>query len=248
MFSISAFHSDSSDSFNSKHWFFAVLLLLFSTSLFGQFGFSYRYQMPKADDWEQALIETYDLATEGSSFLEEGHLVAVHYWFRLPNARVEFLPEIQFGLMDKEYATNTDQTDLFSLRQLGLALNIQVYPFDFYGDCNCPTFSKTDPLFKKGFFIQAAPLFSFFQNTHKSEPQSYQTETTAFGYYIGAGLDIGLSDLITLTPHLGRSQYFDVEWQSLAPPFVGEPLGEDVESNLGAFQFGLRFTLRLDEY
>lgn len=89
-----------------------------------------------------------------------------------------------------------------------LALPVLIYPFDFNGDCNCPTWSKQNKLFKKGLFFEFTPNVNSNNQTLKrtvsvtSEPSYDKINISSIGagFRLGIGLDIGVY-FITLTPY-----------------------------------------------
>ena len=66
------------------------------------------------------------------------------------------------------------------------------------------------------------------------------------------GLDVGLSDMLTLTPLVGFRYYLPTQWESLSSPaFFGDGSnGEGImneKSSIRQFYAGLRVGLRLDQ-
>jgi len=128
---------------------------------------------------------------------ETGGEVALNYWFRLPKQRIEFLPTVR-------YATSKFGLAGISLREFGADMKVNIYPFDFLGDCDCPTFGKQGPQLQKGFFLQASGGYSFYNSAFTNaldEREVSNGNAVVFGGAIG--LDIGLSNLLTLTPIVG---------------------------------------------
>lgn len=135
-----------------------------------------------------------------------GYLAGVNYWLRLKNVRIEFFPELNYGSVTPTNPLG-NQSD-FKLNRWGLLLPASFYLLDFKGDCHCPTFSKQNDLFKKGFFLQL--LIS--GHLERSQTDLAKNTQQNFGAGGGIGLDIGLSDLLTITPlfqyinHLGTTK------------------------------------------
>lgn len=67
---------------------------------------------------------------------------------------------------------------------------------DLYGDCMCPTFSRKGQVIQKGFFIEAGAGGYY----HTLEATVEKTSGGSFLARIGAGVDIGLSRRLTITP------------------------------------------------
>ena len=173
-----------------------LFIFLGHSSLWGQFGVRAGLTYSKFDN----SIESYS---------EMGPEVAAHYWIRLKNLRIEFYPEVFYGSFNHdEFAFATDFT--YGWMEIGLGIPTRVYPFDLKSDCDCPTFSKQNDLFKKGFFLFLDPSvrfskannFAYRVNDWSGEPGISRSWSSALALGFGAGLDIGISDLVTISPNL----------------------------------------------
>jgi len=163
--------------------------------------------------------------------------IALNYWFRLPTKRVEFMPTIFFSSTSTSNTTN-------KLNMYGAEMKVNVYPFDFGGDCDCPTFGKQGPHLEKGLFLQLSGGYA------RYEPSGvFETAIVANGqgaiFGAGVGVDFGLSNLITLTPmasfRRGPGLYEGI-------PFTDEndePLAFGKKS-LTTYQLGLQLSFRFD--
>lgn len=145
----------------------------------------------------------------GEFYSEMGPELAAHYWLRLKNLRIEFYPEVFYGwYKHREFAFVGDFTH--DWRELGVGVPTRIYPFDLKSDCDCPTFSKQNDLFKKGFFLFIDPRlrfskssnFAFRQEDWLGHPDIVDMWSIDFILGLGAGLDIGISDLVTISPNL----------------------------------------------
>ena len=220
------------------------LLMLLSIHLSAQFGFSGGYLSGEAENWTASpgLISGTSVDLPGT-----GWQVGIDYWLRLKNYRVEFLPTLAYS--QQESNLQSDISNQFSGAHLFIHTNI--YPFDFKGDCDCPTFSKEGPSFEKGLFIQISPGIS--QLNYEYQHSFYQdspatSSETAFSIGAGLGLDLGISDLLTITPVVSLRYYPSVNWEILSGtddvPFLS-PI--QAESTLIQYQAGLRLGIRLDQ-
>ena len=132
----------------------------------------------------------------GETF-ESGGEIAVNYWFRLPKQRIEFLPTVRFG-------TSKFGPSNITLHEFGAEMKANIYTFDFLGDCDCPTFGKQGPQLQKGFFVQVSGGYSFYISTFTTELEVLEVANANVFTLGGAiGLDVGLSNLVTLTPIVG---------------------------------------------
>ncbi len=158
-------------------------------------------------------------------------VLGIDYWFRLKQKRIEFQPTIQYA----------DYGGIYEVRQVGLLLHASIYPFDLDGDCNCPTFSKENELIKKGFYVRLTPGFGHWAASAQ-KVRGFETADDLSVILpeigLGIGLDIGISNLFTLTPQL-RYRYI-----------IGGNWDGEVDFSFDAFDIlepGLRLGLRFDE-
>lgn len=204
-----------------------------------QFSVQAGYLDMGPNDWEDVTLE---------DFHRNGFAVGLEYWFRLKKYRVEFFPGIWYNHR-QEYTVDVlslpDQGDfIHASNYFSLQLATTFYPLDFEGDCNCPTFSKQGNLIKKGFFLQVVPELGLFNGTTNTVTIAGPVETTSSSYLfamgIGAGLDIGITDLITISPIFRLTYYPSVDWEDFS---AGGELGT---SSFLAKQFGIRLSFRPD--
>ncbi len=213
-----------------------IAIVFFFLGLFhranGQFGLHFKSNINSMKDWTTP-------AMEGNLFSPQWE-VGLDYWFRLKKYRIEFSPELYFGIPKK----TVFQSGAGRLIHAGFQFNTLIYLFDLPGDCNCPTFSKQGPSLEKGFFVVLSPGFmwtKFSANEIDNPPEA----TTAFLPRMGAGIgyDIGISDLITLTPIIKYYAIWGAEWNDI------KLLDNDIknsETSWNQLQFELRIGLRPD--
>jgi hypothetical protein len=209
-------------------------------SLQAQIGLSGAYRFNRAPEWSMI---------DNGGFREieamgEGYSLGLDYWFRLKEVRVEFLPEFNFG----SYRQTLFDEARTEARYHSLFFNVNVYPFDFFSDCDCPTFSKSDPLLQSGFFLQLSPGYS--HAVRKGIlPEGAISENAGFFSLGGAvGLDIGISDLLTLSPLAGLRYYLPSTWSDLSRiAAAGAYQLRDERGPLWQMHAGIRVGLRFDQ-
>jgi hypothetical protein len=188
------------------------------------------------NDYNQ-LNDVVTLPNDGKVF-QNSFEIGIDYWARLKNYRIEFYPEISVNTSK----TNISQFELEYLQKAGLKflVNTRFYPFDFMGDCDCPTFSKQGNWLSKGIFIYVSPGL----NWEKYEANTDVIDMNNFTWSIGSGigLDIGVNDFITLSPFVGYRYNSNVDWIELARR-IGRT---NLEFNYTQVQFGLRIGIRFD--
>ncbi len=219
------------------------------TILPAQWGVSLGYKQISASNWDN-LFNDFNIGQEDKiTPLKEGTAFGVDYWFRLKNYRIEFTPQLMYSRF-----TRNGPSPIVDINSnfYSLLFNTSFYALDMQGDCDCPTFSKDGNFFSKGFFFQVSPELVFMRNQFETEQRKYTGNDLSVGVGIGAGLDFGLSDFITVTPFVRYSYYPNLEWEDLhAILSVNDPPSPDAadNNNTDAVQLflGLRLGFRFDE-
>jgi hypothetical protein len=222
-----------------------LLLLIISIPclLSAQFGLHASYQK----NTQVSQFPSDDFPISGLSF-------GVDYTFRLAQNRVEFFPELNFNSVKTSSSINTQNgtTSLLEDKAFGFYFNTNVYIFDFEGDCDCPVFSKDGNFLKKGFFIQLSPGVNYHNYVHEEtslidEINTIKDDDFSFSLAAGAGIDIGLSEHLTISPYFRARYHFETEIEG----YVGEASIPEVSDNFPMWQMnaGLRLGFQLtDEF
>ena len=211
-------------------WFLLLLILAFPCFCFSQFGINARYLVGNSDILSEDFVS------------QDGYHVSLEYHFRLKQKRLEFRPGAGYRFThDKNYGDG-------HFKAYDFDLGVAVYPFDFAGDCHCPTFSKDGELFKKGFFIEIIPGIS--QQTftrlesrlsdHLPLPIESKNMIGKIGGAIG--LDLGFFRQVTITPMVSATLLTSADWDGLE--LTGDPEKLDDYMYYG---FGLRVIYSIKE-
>lgn len=218
-----------------------LLLLIFAAlataPLQAQIGIRAGYHINNAPDWtfEGAINEQADLLSDGYSF-------SIDYWLPMKAYRVDFVPELSYSRFTENAITDMQWFSFF--------LNTNFYFLDFEGDCDCPTFSKSGSAFQKGLFFLLSPGITY-QNATLNEIENAETEGYwAYSLGAGLGLDIGISDFLTLTTVVSYRYFLPTDWQALAIYESGDPLLPQVrssESAINQIYTGIRLGFRFDQ-
>ncbi len=222
--------------------------LLISTffSIQAQVGINSAYRFNNAPDLK--IIRSFDGSVQEYDVLSDGLSFGIDVWFRLKNYRIEFLPELNYG----QYNLTVETDDEFIELRTGIGslfLNTHIYFLDFVGDCNCPTFSKQGPTISKGLFLQISPGISYTSNTAEAESGNNSTNSMAVSIAGGLGIDIGITEMLTITPFGGIRYFPRVEWNSLSQITEDYFLLEikDEKSSLMQPYAGIRLGFRFDK-
>ncbi|MEL6945366.1 MAG: hypothetical protein AAFO82_22165, partial [Bacteroidota bacterium] len=217
---------------------------LFAVLSFAQIGITAGYTSLEAPEWEFEFQQ--EFGTE-NQLLANGNRVGINYWLRLKKVRLEFFPSIEYANYGSQIGNSSSVSQFnYSARFVGGFLHTRVYLFDFINDCNCPTFSKQNETFKKGFFVQLSPGYEFFQTEVKTRTEdnvlTRNNNDSKLSLGASIGLDIGVSDFMTLTPIVGASYLSEVDGDHLMNDKV---LGDDF-SNIYQFFAGINVGLRFE--
>ncbi|PSR09781.1 MAG: hypothetical protein DA408_07365 [Bacteroidetes bacterium] len=212
-----------------------------------QVGLSGHYLSGQAEQWQY----TAGSSSQASIDLPgTGWRAGIDYWFRLKNARIEFLPTLAYSRQEQ---TITPDRLALDTRTQGyhFFFTTHIYFLDLAGDCDCPTWSKEGPTLQKGIFLQISPGVSYFDyaitDRATDTKTTFTANDTAFSLGLGLGFDLGLSDFLTLTPQLGIRYYPTAKWASLSgEPGLTFPLGVEAKSQLLQYNLGLRLGFRID--
>ena len=235
---------------------FVIILIAFAFQIQAQIGISASYLSQEVPDWELIAIEEYGNNAE-NNFLNAGFEVAFDYWFRLKKYRIEFFPTVSYSNFNSKFVN--PRIDLFTREgnyfqnNFGLHLKTNVYPLDFEGDCDCPTWKKDGNIIKKGWFIQLIGGAKYMKNGYELDAFSESQNAIVYEAGIGTGLDIGISEFLTITPYVNYILTFNSEWESLeklAANAVDFPTNDDLNlnpSDMNRLAFGIRLGFRFDE-
>lgn len=218
------------------------ICLCFGLSLQAQFGIKGSYHFSDAADWQV----TSATSSTTESVIGNGWSVGVDYWFRLKNYRVEFLPELNYSQLNQDFSSegwtnNASFTSFF--------FNTNIYLFDIKGDCGCPTFSKQGPKIGTGIFVQISPGLTYAGSELVYQEQTFDANDISLSIGAAIGLDVGLSDLVTVTPMIGLRYFPSISWDSLgtADDESGRLTVDEASSSLSQWYAGVRVGFRLDQ-
>lgn len=229
-------------------------LLLFLPPLQAQVGLSGSYVQWQIPDWEQLVEEEASPAARDALY-RNAYKVGIDYWFRLKNVRVEFFPELAFSRVEADMSNWATDFDRYELRNqsLHVQLNTHFYVLDFFGDCDCPTFSKQDPFLQKGFYLELSPGIARQHFQRAIETSDFETYGTTYQFTLaaGAGVDIGVSEFLTVTPYIRAWYFFNAVWPELRDlpiyNFTSGPAGLDIAGQQYWLELGLRLGIRWDQ-
>ncbi len=215
---------------------------LLSLVTYAQYGLSAGYVSNQNVAWRYYFTD---------DVMDSGFQVGVNYWFRLKNYRVEFTPELAYSRFKSELNDpSVDPGYEMSMNMFHFFFNTNLYVLDFKGDCDCPTFSKEGTFVNKGLFLFVSPGISYFDGQMTGQTNS-DMQDAVLSLGVGAGVDIGLNDVVTVTPMFSFRRFFRAEWEGLAELAMEEEptrLNSASETtDINQWFLGLKMTVRLDE-
>lgn len=235
-----------------------IFVCTISQNVSAQIGITGTYTTIDAPNWQQNMFEGTRFDFSNDFRWDSSIKLGVDYHFKLPEYRIEFLPGVFYaGFKQDAIFNNTtaiESTAAFKVNIIDASFNTNIYFLDIEGDCNCPTFSKDGSVMKKGLFFQVSPGLTYTQNQiiqsiTGSELATNYTDVSA-NLGIGLGVDIGLSDFLTITPLVRFKRHFNVEWELLHFNLSGDPQSSVAESDpndispINQFEAGLRVEFR----
>lgn len=216
-------------------FFLIFTMSCFIHSLFGQIGLRSAYQLNTFSNWNQ-YFQSQDL--EASRVFETSLQYALDYQFKLKDTRIEFYPYVSYHTASSSLRLTPSSIEL---RQFGMGLRSHFYIFDMIGDCECPTFTKQGSILKKGFFLSAGLGADL--SSKKIGSAAFDDQNIDIKFSAGLGLDLGINELLTLTPFASFQYYPSISWHELRVPFGGS--SGNVETSLSQIQLGLRVGFHL---
>jgi len=221
-----------------KNVTFLLLSFLYINTSTAQFGVRIKYDQNTFRNWENAIQK---VNNSSDRLLGRSYGLGLDYWFKMTERRIEFNPELAYTRAS--YSLSNESAN-YSFTQFQFNFNTNLYALDMGGDCNCPTFSKQGDLINKGLFFHLTPGVSYYignaTSTSNDPARHVVPEVSGVMFRVGAGvgLDIGVSDLLTITPII--SYYFNsaVDWAIVSPTLIN--------SNLSQVEFTLRLGFRPD--
>lgn len=226
--------------------FVLVFGSLFLQRVNAQIGLNLGYRSLSIETEDNEVTKDLDLS--GISGFHAG----LNYWFRLKKYRVEFSPEVSYSSFKFEGDVLEQGRFQFQSSYANLQFHTNIYPFDFAGDCDCPTFSKQGPSLAKGFFVQLSPGVSYINNQAEAlsgaiaDSETDKQSGLGISLGLGVGLDIGVSDFLTITPMV-RYEYYSQEATLNRYLFPNTTVDLEGRSSLSQIFAGVRMFFRFDE-
>jgi len=222
--------------FNPILFFTLVLTIFLAYESKAQFGVRLKYNSNNYKNWENVINQRYNTK---NTLLSSGYETGVDYWFRLEKKRIEFMPELFYSQSTTTF-NGAEILDKMNATAIGFNFHTQIYALDLGNDCNCPTFSKSGSGIDKGLFFHFTPGLMYHTTTPTFDPFISMSvepyKKLIFHAGVGAGIDFGVNDLLTITPMI--SYYFSsaMNWESYLQS----------STNLSQLQFTLRLGFRPD--
>jgi len=208
-----------------------VLFSVLCSTIYAQFGITTRY-----------VANSYDTYGEVADWFDSNIEIGANYWFRLKNRRIEFLPEVYYGLSDNASLLWPSGMETITKTYAGAEFNTQIYIFDLANNCDCPTFSKQGPELQKSLYISIAPGVQLKSTEAVSALSTSPVTNFQASPYVGVGLgfDVGINNLLTISPY--GSYRFHLQEEEIVSALDGTVFTDSMSS----LQFGLRLIFRPD--
>lgn len=210
----------------------SVIIIIFSLFILieanAQIDLTVQYEKNAYTSWEEIIQVKYGL---DNKLLDHGIYAAAGYRIYPFSFRLGFIPELGYS-----YATgqsgNLTVTDKYNITQAVVKLGIQLFPFDLNGDCNCPSFGRQNDFFQKAFYIKVIPGASYQWLNLEGE---LNANNYVFSVGAATGLNIALSELLTIAPEINYQRIFNAKWEGFSEfQHVEGVTDETAASTLGA--------------
>lgn len=223
-----------------------TLLAVTCTVATAQFGLQVQYFTPRGEQVDAVNAALFgNASTAASSGIIE---VGLDYWLKpFEEKRLEFTPALLVGF--DTYGSDDTGIDYFSASAV---VNTKIYPMDFEGDCDCPTFSKDGNFLTKGLFLEVVPGVIYSSHTLtvpeliQIDPDTDRSTAVSWRVGVGGGVDIGVSDILTLSPYVQyqlRSGHIPYD---IVEDIRGGSTDIDPSDSASGVLFGLRLGIRTD--
>lgn len=230
-----------------KHWILSLLIVCFGSTVYGQFGLTIKQNLSDYPFWDDrgtaALRNPVDI-------FKNGQEIGLDYWFRLKETRIEFLPQLAYS-RSRTNVVGDEFVNGYKLDQAHLNFNTNIYFLNLKSDCDCPTFSKQGNFLSKGLFLQISPglVYSFEEINYVSrDPDHLHANDLSYKIGVALGVDIGFTDLFTITPIVGINYYPSINWENFDLLHYDATIASSSanKTSVREIQFGIRLGFRPD--
>jgi hypothetical protein len=207
-----------------KSFGLALGFLFLVGPVFAQLGVNASYRFNNAREWNllnPANGSVTELPSDNVAF-------GIDYAIRFKGLRLEIVPEANYA----RYQVN--ETDFGQLNQQTFSgfLNFNLYLLDLKGDCDCPTFRKSGNVVAKGLYLTLSPGFTVFEGKIEMlNGTRLSSRTYAPSLAAGFGVDLGLSEKLTITPFGGFRYYPEARWFGLEEALLLDPTIINYQTN-----------------
>lgn len=239
-----------------------ILALILGTYsvLIAQISFTTNYAVMSSRGWEEII----------SVHLEEEQAIHLNstafrlgYAFQFKNLNVEFMPEAHFARFHQRFEENIGfNAHQFSNTVIGLDLVGHIYFLDIKSDAKLPAVQRKGSFLKKNLFLRTSVGVQHFDANYRppSDGSTFFLFSTWNNAWVataglGLGLDIGLSDFLTVSPIVEfnfakpEKNWFQqpdtlfVGTSSFFPTFPTASPPPNVDRQVITTQFGLRMKI-----
>ncbi len=234
--------------FRMKHplkYLLLIGILFIGLQVSAQFGVRLKYNSSDFPNFDKNFNIFPDNNTNVFGSGVEG---GVDYWFKLKKRRIEFMPELAFSYASTSFKSQGLGLEKINLTGYHFNFHTNIYALDLEDDCNCPTFSKQGASFNKGLFFHFTPGLGYYTTKSTFDGQgTFENEIKdlVFRAGVGIGLDLGVSDLLTLTPILSYYFHSKMNWTDPPNGWIYE-FPHIVSDNQKLLQLTLRLGFRPD--
>ena len=233
-----------------KYGFLFLLALSFCSVMHAQFGVRIQQNYLTVPEYRDLFDGSDPMSFDYTGV--NGTSFGLDYGFRLKKVRIEFYPTLHYQQSDIQETLPDNNDREWELQQFGVHLNTQIYLLDLDGDCDCPVWGKDGGVIERGLFVLVSPGVDYFREqfeygerlfTGGSNSVTTTTVHTVVHAALGLGLDIGLSERVTISPYGGYRAFQTVNFKNLFDLPEANPSGLAETGRLRGWFVGARVGL-----
>lgn len=220
-----------------------VFLVFVSPAISAQYDLELLFQKPQYPDWDRLVFET----TETEAYIFDWKAgIGLGYRIFPHEFRLGYRPGVHIFYGKNEVSfTEPDPSFEYRIIQSYLSFPVQIFPFDLWGDCNCPTFGRQHDFFQKAFYFEFIPAISIKQLRFTRQDVGQNAINLAPHLGVGAGLNIALNKWLTFSPMMSYHIGFAEKWKDLGELHLATSAFDQTYST--GWQFTVKTSLYLEE-
>lgn len=243
-----------------KHITLVSFFLFFFLQVNAQLGIVVHINKNEFVEWQTYYFDVFNSLRETgtSSMFNVSTGLTAGYLLRMKNIRIDIYPNVGYSISNKEvfkggFAPSANTQTAYRLEQIDFTLSSRIYPFDLKGNNQPTVITKKNRILKQGFYFSLNPSITMLNVNRSleiingSSVFEYNYSSFHFKVAAGLGLDIAISESMTISPYITYAQIDGVSNDIVNDNYSLFCVGcagtfiEEETTRLYQFQFGLNF-------